>query len=314
MPSRIKRRSRCSEDQQQRGTQPAPFPSVGQPGGPAPQRSQGPARSPRPSAPPVLRGRAGPGTPRRRRAPRYASPGPRGGRTPPRPRRSAAHPAAPLPAPGRPLTGTAPHVAARRLALRCSPQCHRSAALRPGPAIGGGRREARARSWPPTRRPASRGRPPSPQLDGDLRPRRPAAPDPKQGTSVPASPRLSRPIGRRRALGLSSMAAPSSTVNCEDFAEFQVAALRGARCGAAGPISGGCGRLWAAALRRCGTARPRCPRRPPPSSSRPPSRPSVTLSRCTRALRPSWSRSREQAECPSAALPAGDRPWARALR
>lgn len=314
MPSRIKRRSRCSEDQQQRGTQPAPFPSVGQPGGPAPQRSQGPARPPRPSAPPVLRGRAGPGTPRRRRAPRYASPGLRRGRTPPRSRRSAAHPAAPLPAPGRPLTGTAPHVAARRLALRCSPQCHRSAALRPGPAIGGGRREARARSWPPTRRPASRGRPPSPQLDGDLRPRRPAAPDPQQGTSVPASPRLSRPIGRRRALGLSSMAAPSSTVNCEDFAEFQVAALRGARCGAAGPISGGCGRLWAAALRRCGTARPRCPRRPPPSSSRPPSRPSVTLSRCTRALRPSWSRSREQAECPSAALPAGDRPWARALR
>lgn len=92
MPSRIKRRSRCSEDQQQRGTQPAPFPSVGQPGGPAPQRSQGPARPPRPSAPPVLRGRAGPGTPRRRRAPRYASPGLRGGRTPPRPRRSAAPP------------------------------------------------------------------------------------------------------------------------------------------------------------------------------------------------------------------------------
>lgn len=259
MPSRIKRRSRCSEDQQQRGTQPAPFPSVGQPGGPAPQRSQGPARPPRPSAPPVLRGRAGPGTPRRRRAPRYASPGPRGGRTPPRPRRSAAHPAAPLPAPGRPLTGTAPHVAARRPALRCSPQCHRSAALRPGPAIGGGRRDARARSWPPTRRPASRGRPPSPQLDGDLRPRRPAAPDPKQGTSVPASPRLSRPIGRRRALGLSSMAAPSSTVNCEDFAEFQVAVLRGARCGAAGPISGGCGRLWAAALRDRPAAVPSAP-------------------------------------------------------
>lgn len=168
-------------------------------------------------------------------------------------------PAAPLTAPGRPLTGTAPHVAARRPALRCSPQCHRSAALRPGPAIGGGRRDARARSWPPTRRPASRGRPPSPQLDGDLRPRRPAAPDPQQGTSVPASPRLSRPIGRRRALGLSSMAAPSSTVNCEDFAEFQVAVLRGARCGAAGPISGGCGRLWAAALRDRPAAVPSAP-------------------------------------------------------
>uniref|UniRef100_A0A8C9EL42 Protein MIX23 n=1 Tax=Pavo cristatus TaxID=9049 RepID=A0A8C9EL42_PAVCR len=44
---------------------------------------------------------------------------------------------------------------------------------------------------------------------------------PLQGPPGPASPRLSRPIGRRRALGLSSMAAPSSTVSCEDFAEFQ---------------------------------------------------------------------------------------------
>ncbi|XP_072213266.1 protein MIX23 [Excalfactoria chinensis] len=44
---------------------------------------------------------------------------------------------------------------------------------------------------------------------------------PRQGPPGPASPRLSRPIGRRFALGLSSMAAPSSGVSCEDFAEFQ---------------------------------------------------------------------------------------------
>ncbi|XP_052557778.1 protein MIX23 isoform X2 [Tympanuchus pallidicinctus] len=84
-------------------------------------------------------------------------------------------------------------------------------------------RRAAGRSGPlAADRPAPRGRPPFPQLYGDLRQRRPPAPDPpKQGPPCPASPRLSRAIGRRRALGLSSMAAPSSAASCEDFAEFQ---------------------------------------------------------------------------------------------
>lgn len=198
--------------------QPVPLPSAAQPGGPAPRRSQGPARPGRdPSEAPSTA----------LRVPRPE------GRTDTRP--ALAKRSRPLSS--APRAGTATH--RRGPTCRCPPpgpaRLPSMSLLRSAPPRPRDWRRAAGRSGPlAADRPAPRGRPPFPQLDGDLRPRRPPAPDPpKQGPPCPASPRLSRAIGHRRALGLSSMAAPSSAGSCEDFAEFQVAALRGARCRAA---------------------------------------------------------------------------------